>query len=103
MSPFLCHISALLKIICGYGDKNEAELSMQVFKNVLAPPNVGFPVFLSLLSVHGKGYAYVRGLCFSVVPVLWSVHESQLVNLFPEQQQLSHNQGMFALTAPCVQ
>lgn len=62
MSLFLCHISALLEMVCGYGDKNEAELSMQVFKNVSALSDVGFLVFLSLLSVHGKGYAYIRGL-----------------------------------------
>lgn len=41
--------------------------------------------------------------CVSAVKVLWIVYESQLVNSFPEQQPLSHNQGMFALTAPGVQ
>lgn len=57
-----------------------------------------------LLSVHGKGYVCIQSFALVLlVHGLWDIFGSQLVNLFPEQQQLFHHQRVFALTAPGVQ
>jgi len=52
MPPFLCYISAFMSKFRGT-KKNEAELQMQIFKNMLAPSKVGFKL-LCLSSTQGR-------------------------------------------------
>lgn len=67
---------------------------------------MGFQVFFKSLpfkSVHGKGYVCIQSFALVLlVHGLRDIFGSQLVNLFPEQQQLFHHQRVFALTAPVV-